>query len=193
MLALGLAGWDWGTDDLVLHMLAIGIPATMAAAVMLDLLARPGSLARGEHAGLVIAPQPLRAIGTRIEVFRRYRELLRIARQEGFGPFISAGVRAEHATEATGARLRRVLEQAGGVYIKLGQIAATRVDLLPPEICAELAELQNRVAARADRADQAGDRGGDRRRGRDGVRRVRLGAAGRGVDQPDLSRAAALR
>jgi ubiquinone biosynthesis protein len=31
------------------------------------------------------------------------------------------------------------------VYIKLGQIAATRVDLVPPEICAELAQLQNRV------------------------------------------------
>jgi ubiquinone biosynthesis protein len=146
VLALGLAGWDWGTDDLVLHMLAIGIPATMATAVMLDLLARPGSLARGEQAGLFVAPQPLRAIGTRIEVFRRYRELLRIARHEGFGPFISAGARAQHATEGTGARLRRVLEQAGGVYIKLGQIAATRVDLLPPEICEELAELQNRVA-----------------------------------------------
>jgi len=144
-LALGLAGWDWGTDDLVLHTLAIGVPATMAVAVMLDLLARPGSLARGEQAGLVIAPQPVRAIGTRIAVFRRYRELLRIARNEGFGPFISAGARAEHASEATGARLRRVLEQAGGVYIKLGQIAATRVDLLPPGICLELAELQNRV------------------------------------------------
>jgi len=39
-----------------------------------------------------------------------------------------------------------VLEDAGGVYIKLGQIAATRVDLLPPEVCAELAGLQNRVA-----------------------------------------------
>ena len=40
-----------------------------------------------------------------------------------------------------------MLEQAGGVYVKLGQIAATRVDLLPPEVCDELAELQNRVPA----------------------------------------------
>ena len=32
------------------------------------------------------------------------------------------------------------------MYIKLGQIAATRVDFLPPEICTELAALQNRVA-----------------------------------------------
>ena len=40
-----------------------------------------------------------------------------------------------------------MLEEAGGVYIKLGQIAATRVDLLPAEVCTELAGLQNRVAA----------------------------------------------
>ena len=43
-------------------------------------------------------------------------------------------------------RLRRVLESAGGVYVKLGQIAATRVDLLPAEVCDELALLQNRAA-----------------------------------------------
>ncbi len=41
--------------------------------------------------------------------------------------------------------MRRVLEEAGGVYIKLGQIAATRVDLLPKDVCDELSKLQNRV------------------------------------------------
>jgi ubiquinone biosynthesis protein len=147
LLALGLARWDWGADDLIVHLLAIGIPATMAAAVALDLLARPGSLAIGERAGLLVAPRPFRAVRTRAAVLRRYRELLRLARREGFGPFLSAGTRAEHSAEAVGVRLRRVLEEAGGVYIKLGQIAATRVDLLPPELCAELAELQNRVTA----------------------------------------------
>lgn len=145
LLALGLAGWEWSDDNLVVHTLAIGIPATMAAAVMLDLLARPGSLAKGEQAGLVVTPRPMRAVRTRITVFLRYRELMRLARREGFGPFVSARIRAETATEPTGIRLRRVLEEAGGVYIKLGQIAATRVDLVPPEICEELAKLQNQV------------------------------------------------
>jgi ubiquinone biosynthesis protein len=145
LLALALAGWDWSTDDLVVTMLAIGIPATMGVAVMLDLLARPGSLARGENAGLLVAPRPFKTIRTRTAVFLRYRELMRIARSEGFGPFVSARTRAEISEETIGIRLRRVLEQAGGVYVKLGQIAATRVDLIPPEICSELAELQNRV------------------------------------------------
>jgi ubiquinone biosynthesis protein len=80
-------------------------------------------------------------------VLRRYRELVRICREQGFGPFQSAADRAERTAVATGVRLRRILEQAGGVYVKLGQIAATRVDLLPPDVCVELATLQNRVAA----------------------------------------------
>ena len=146
-LALGLSHWNWGADGLVVHLLAIGIPATMAAAVALDLLARPGSLAIGERAGLVTAPRPLRAVRSRIAVFRRYRELVRIARREGFGPFSPTGGAADGSVDALGVRLRRVLEEAGGVYIKLGQIAATRVDLLPIEVCAELAGLQNRVSA----------------------------------------------
>ena len=141
-VALGVNRWDWGADGLVLHLVAIGIPATMAAAVALDLLARPGSLAIGERAGLVVAPRPLRAIRRRVEVFRRYRELVRLARREGFGRRRSSG---ETGLDGQGVRLRRVLEQAGGVYVKLGQIAATRVDLLPSDVCAELAKLQNRV------------------------------------------------
>ena len=146
-VALGVNGWDWGADGLAIHLLAIGIPATMAAAVTLDLLARPGSLALGERAGLVVTPRPMRAMRRRISVLRRYRELVRLCRQEGFGPFLSATERAERTVDAPGVRLRRVLEQAGGVYVKLGQIAATRVDLLPREVCDELAELQNRVPA----------------------------------------------
>jgi ubiquinone biosynthesis protein len=145
LLALGLNGWDWSTDDLVVTTLAIGVPMTMATAVMLDLLARPGSLARGEAAGLLVTPRPIRTVTTRVAVFLRYRELLRIARQEGFGPFVSAATREEQSGVTIGVRIRHVLERAGGVYIKLGQIAATRVDLVPPEIAEELAELQNRV------------------------------------------------
>ncbi|MDQ4068065.1 MAG: AarF/UbiB family protein, partial [Actinomycetota bacterium] len=146
LLALALADWRWGADGLALHTLAIGIPATMAVAVALDLLSRPGSLAIGEMAGLVVAPRFLRGVRTRIAVLRRYRELVRLARQEGFGPFLSAGHKAQRSVDSAGVRLRRVLEQAGGVYIKLGQIAATRTDLVPPDICTELGRLQNRVA-----------------------------------------------
>ena len=144
VVALELTGWDWGSDGLVAHIVAIGVPATMAAAVAFDLLARPGSLALGERAGLVIAPHPLRAVQQRLSILRRYRELLRLARREGFTPRVSNPDRGG-AGDSQAVRLRRVLEEAGGVYVKLGQIAATRVDLLPADMCAELALLQNRV------------------------------------------------
>jgi ubiquinone biosynthesis protein len=145
LLALGLAHWDWGEEGLAIHTVAIGIPATMAAAVTLDLLARPGTLATGERAGLVVVPRPFRALRRRVDVLRRYRELLQLARREGFGPLLSAQGRVERSNEATGVRVRRLLEDAGGVYVKLGQIAATRVDLISPELAGELAQLQNRV------------------------------------------------
>ena len=146
LLVLGVNDWDWGADGLVLQMVAVGVAATMAAAVTIDLLSRPGSLAMGERAGLVVAPRPVRAVRKRISVLRRYRELVRLARGAGFGPLLPAGSRAERSAHDTGVRLRRVLEEAGGVYVKLGQIAATRPDLVPPAICTALAGLQNQVA-----------------------------------------------
>jgi ubiquinone biosynthesis protein len=145
LLALALNDGDWGADGLVLQVLVISVPTTMAAAVGLDLLAAPGSLARPGQAGLVVAPRPLRAVRRRVDVVRRYRELLGLIRAQGFGPLLGAGGKAERQAEPVGVRLRRVLEQAGGVYVKLGQIAATRVDLLPPGVCDELATLQNRA------------------------------------------------
>lgn len=41
--------------------------------------------------------------------------------------------------------LRQVLEELGPTAIKLGQVLSTRADLLPKEIIAELAKLQDRV------------------------------------------------
>lgn len=41
--------------------------------------------------------------------------------------------------------LRKSLEELGPIFIKFGQILSTRVDLLPPEMIAELSYLQDRV------------------------------------------------
>ncbi len=145
LLALGLSGWDRGADGLVTLTLAIGVPVTMATAVTLDLLSRPGSLALGERAGLFVTPRPIRALRRRLVVVRRYHELARLLRREGFAPYLPIAGPVDMAGAPVGVRLRRVLEEAGGVYIKLGQIAATRIDLVPPEIADELARLQNQV------------------------------------------------
>jgi ubiquinone biosynthesis protein len=146
LLGLAVADWDWGTDGLALHVLAFSIPATMAVAVAFDLLAQPGSLATGERAGLVVAPRPFRALRLKVSVILRYRELVRLARKEGLAPTLRRKAATPGPVEPAGVRLRRALEEAGGVYVKLGQIAATRVDLLPAQLCEELGQLQNRVA-----------------------------------------------
>jgi len=43
-------------------------------------------------------------------------------------------------------RVRRTLEDLGPIFVKFGQILSTRQDLLPDDIAAELARLQDRVA-----------------------------------------------
>lgn len=51
----------------------------------------------------------------------------------------------EKTRMSTAERIRRVLEELGPTFIKLGQIASTRTDLLPPEVIGELIKLQDAV------------------------------------------------
>jgi ubiquinone biosynthesis protein len=52
--------------------------------------------------------------------------------------------RLEHGASRP-ARFRAALEELGPTFAKLGQILSTRPDLIPPEVVAELASLQDRV------------------------------------------------
>lgn len=54
---------------------------------------------------------------------------------------------AEHHTMSVPERLRHAIESLGPTYVKLGQILATRHDLLSPEWTTELEKLHNHVAA----------------------------------------------
>jgi len=51
----------------------------------------------------------------------------------------------EYAKLETPQRVRRVLEDLGPTYIKLGQILATRVDVFPPAYIAEFEKLQDQA------------------------------------------------
>jgi ubiquinone biosynthesis protein len=44
-----------------------------------------------------------------------------------------------------GVRLRKALEELGPIFVKFGQALSVRPDLLPPEVAAELAKLQDQV------------------------------------------------
>src|SRR5215467_1211994 len=47
--------------------------------------------------------------------------------------------------EPRAVRLREALQELGPIFVKFGQALSTRRDLLPPDIAAELAKLQDRV------------------------------------------------
>lgn len=49
------------------------------------------------------------------------------------------------AKQPRGERLRCALEDLGPIFIKFGQLLSTRPDLIPPDICAELDQLQDNV------------------------------------------------
>ena len=53
--------------------------------------------------------------------------------------------RRDIAQLARGARLRLALIELGPIFVKFGQILSTRRDLLPPDVAAELALLQDQV------------------------------------------------
>src|SRR5262249_21242007 len=99
----------------------------------------------GAAAGRISLVSPRRAGRTAIAPIGRYRELLVIARSNGLLR-MRPNRNDPDAIAALGPPLRRTLEQAGGIFVKLGQVASTRPDLLPPDLCAELALLRSSAA-----------------------------------------------
>ena len=191
-LALGLADWDWGADGLIVHMLAIGIPATMAAAVALDLLARPGSLAIGERAGLVVAPRPAaggRVDGSRCSAGTGSSCAWRAARVSGRS---SPSGRQGRGVGRSGRRASA--PGARGGRRRLHQARTDRRDPRRPPAARGVrgARRRCRTGLRPNRSSSApGARSRARRPTDESLRRVRLGATRRGVDRPDLPRPAA--
>ena len=138
----GVNDWDWGADGLALHLVAIGIPATMAAAVTSTCSPVRARWPSASGPGWS-SPAPAAAVRRRIAVLRRYRELVGLCREQGFGPFLSptgpSEPRTDGASPAPRARGgRRRLRQARPDRRHPRRPAA-------PDVCDELAELQNRV------------------------------------------------
>ena len=191
----GLTDWDWGADGLVRPHVRDRDPGDDGDRGRRSTsCSRPGRWRSASGPGSSSRPGPMRAIRRRLAVLRRYRELVRLAPSGGLRPVPPVAGRDDApVADAVGVRLRRVLEEAGGVYVKLGQIAATRVDLVPPEICRRAGQAAEPGPARADTSTSAAvleAELGRHRRPR--VRRVRLGAARGRVDRSDASRPAAI-
>ncbi len=92
---------------------------------------------------------------------RRTREIATVLLQYGFGDlverlrlsrYVQWGKRmllrqkqAPPAPKTRAERIRLALESLGPTFIKFGQVASTRPDLLPPDVIAELERLQENV------------------------------------------------
>ncbi|MEJ8305372.1 AarF/ABC1/UbiB kinase family protein [Saccharibacillus sacchari] len=88
----------------------------------------------------------------------RYREIAVALIRHGFGYMVeemgltrvlrmpARWIRSETPeTKTLGERIRLVMEALGPTFIKLGQLASTRADLLPPGVIKELSKLQDDV------------------------------------------------
>ena len=163
-LLSGVVGWATGASLALLvarseaggftrNLWLFSIVFTMSASVWVELLAKPGALARA-RSGLAV-PRPLRALRRRSQRVGRYFEITRIAAKHGLGPYIGVTRRGDDdvadGKPDAAHRLRRALEECGGLFIKLGQVLSTRSDLVPPSFVRELSRLQDRVGP----ADQA--------------------------------------
>ena len=86
-----------------------------------------------------------RRLGDRFDVARRTAEVTRIfARhglERGYGLVRGREITSEEAL-ALGNSMRDAFQEAGGVFIKLGQLLATRPDVLPVETAKQLEGLQ---------------------------------------------------
>jgi ubiquinone biosynthesis protein len=110
----------------LLLVVGVGLLAMMAWAGVFELLS--SSLPEPARQSLT---NPIKTLRGQLARGRRRTEIVAIASRSGLARF---GRRhsPEPQGSATGRSLRTALEQAGGVYVKLGQFLSTRPDLLPP-------------------------------------------------------------
>lgn len=122
---------------------------SMGVSALLEFMVRPGQLVRVQTR-LATIPHPLRELRLLTARIHRYLQITRIAARYGLASvleerrsLLKAGLITQPAV--LGRNLRCALQEAGGVFVKLGQVLSTRSDLLPADIIAELATLQDRV------------------------------------------------
>ena len=130
-----------------LPVLFAALIATMLIAVLMELLTKPGRFAAMEdRLRNSPIPHPWRALRQRLSRTRRYVTVSRIAARHGLSAYLSG--RRPTGTEARplARNVRQALEEAGGMFVKLGQVLSTRTDLLPSDVIAELSGLQDHVA-----------------------------------------------
>lgn len=87
----------------------------------------------------------------------RFREIIQVVVRHGFGDVLTrigldtalhhltSRFRRRPVTQTTEVRIRLAIEELGSTFVKLGQIMATRPDLVPMSLILELRKLQDKV------------------------------------------------
>lgn len=99
-------------------------------------------------------------LGIRFKHAHRYQEITNAFLRNGFSYFVyrlgiinrpfskKDELSSDHLNKkSAGVRLREVLQSLGPTFIKLGQIASTRRDLIPSDIAEEFEKLQDQVSS----------------------------------------------
>ena len=133
-------------EDILPLALFFGVLISMFVGLILDVILKPK---HGKHHRFRWLLHPIKTIKRRLAPLGRFREILRFARKRGLQHYASS---SKLVTPEFARRLRLTLEDCGGMFVKFGQIASTRSDLLPDTITTELAQLQS--AARPVDADE---------------------------------------
>jgi len=100
-------------------------------------------------------------IGRQYRHVNRYRQIASVLLKHGFGDLVTTvglhrrlglGKRPAEGTEPVQSapltrweRIRMALEELGPSFVKMGQLAGTRPDMVPQELCVELEKLQDEV------------------------------------------------
>jgi ubiquinone biosynthesis protein len=121
--------------------------ATVAAVSVLSLLGTPGMDFGATPAGLGAPRGPWRAVGDLVARCRRYMQLTRLAFRHRLGPATGRRGGRQRSQEGLGKAVRDALQDAGGIFVKFGQVLSTRADLLPPALAVQLSSLQDQVTA----------------------------------------------
>jgi ubiquinone biosynthesis protein len=146
-LALLMAHGDATAPGANRNLWIFSVVFTMAATAGYELLVRP----RRRPAAAAVPtslPHPIRSIKRSARRGRRYLQIIRIALGHGLGPYLGFGRgRRGPGRAANPARQARLaLEEAGGMFVKLGQMLSTRPDVVSPAVAQELARLQEHVS-----------------------------------------------
>jgi ubiquinone biosynthesis protein len=119
--------------------LIFGVLAGMPVAIGVDLVTRSGRVMPRRRRRRLL--HPVRAVRASLTPYGRLSELISNARRANLLHFRYASQSALDSADFA-RRLRGVLEDSGGMLVKLGQIASTRTDVLPDALTAELSSLR---------------------------------------------------